>query len=644
MLITPDGNVTLYNNVPLQSDYKITYWFDTKVHQSTFFNSYSKVELFPSGTQSYRGKFSYIKRSAGVIRVECNTNKLMNCSYMSFTNSGVISSTQQFENKTYYCFVNRIEYVNNTTSDIYYSIDLIQTYLFDIELKECFIVRQHNETDEMYENLQPEDLDTGEYITDGLAPYTPDYPTQQTLYTSDFSIVVMYNANILEEAMIKLALGTDVYNVIHFPMEMYSGIYQGCQFLIVPCTKTVVEKLDLLLDGLDQSTLGGIINIFILPTFCIPDKAESTETDEHFAQRQLNKSFYTWKRNSTSTNIVRKTGSFSGYTPINKKLYTYPYCCLYATNFRGSNNTYKYEYFTYATNSDNITMTIEGNFSASPSIMLMPIHYKNTTFTDNNLYVSNFPVCSFAHSTLVDWVASNLMVSVGEYSNNNGTHYTEYGLGHNFAVEGNQKYIKEKYKNHNYIELPQFHSQLSTRVASSADILKHPEWLGNQVPSDYKQKLSSEVIDVQTRLGQYGRVPVLFGDKMIGCASTDIMFGNNTTKTFGIYPMEIRREYAERIDKFFSRFGYAQNKFAVPNIHARSNWTFIQTEGCYVVGNNIQNEHERSIETIFNNGITFWVYNGVSTIGDFSHPENNTVLVSNVTETLTDNIGGENNG
>ena len=57
----------------------------------------------------------------------------------------------------------------------------------------------------MYENLQPEDLDTGEYITDGLAPYTPDYPTQQTLYTSDFSIVVMYDAAGLRRAAGKTA-------------------------------------------------------------------------------------------------------------------------------------------------------------------------------------------------------------------------------------------------------------------------------------------------------------------------------------------------------------------------------------------------------------------------------------------------------
>lgn len=56
MYIVPNSEVILYENIPLQSDYKITYWFDTIERQRQYFASRTKINLFPYGEPQYRGK------------------------------------------------------------------------------------------------------------------------------------------------------------------------------------------------------------------------------------------------------------------------------------------------------------------------------------------------------------------------------------------------------------------------------------------------------------------------------------------------------------------------------------------------------------------------------------------------------------
>ena len=50
---------------------------------------------------------------------------------------------------------------------------------------------------------------------------------------------------------------------------------------------------------------------------------------------------------------------------------------------------------------------------------------------------------------------------------------------------------------------------------------------------------------------------------------------------FIFYQYCIKREYAEIIDNFFSKFGYKTLQIKVPNITGRSNWNYVKTiEAC----------------------------------------------------------------
>lgn len=100
-------------------------------------------------------------------------------------------------------------------------------------------------------------------------------------------------------------------------------------------------------------------------------------------------------------------------------------------------------------------------------------------------------------------------------------------------------------------------------------------------------------------------------------SNLDIKFN---TYGFQFYTMTLRASDAERIDNFFSKYGYATQKIKVPNVFARANWTYTKTKGCVIVGN-APADDVKKICQIFDNGITFWVDgDNVGNYGDLSNP------------------------
>ena len=99
---------------------------------------------------------TYIREN-GRIRLELPIKYALRCNYIIYRNTA-------FNNKYFYAFVTGVSYVNNETSDLTWQLDIMQTFLFDYSLKECFIERQHVSDDRLGANLVPEGLDIGELV------------------------------------------------------------------------------------------------------------------------------------------------------------------------------------------------------------------------------------------------------------------------------------------------------------------------------------------------------------------------------------------------------------------------------------------------------------------------------------------------
>ena len=85
--------------------------------------------------------------------------------------------------------------------------------------------------------------------------------------------------------------------------------------------------------------------------------------------------------------------------------------------------------------------------------------------------------------------------------------------------------------------------------------------------------------------------------------------------------MSIKAEYARMIDDYFSAFGYKVNRNKVPNITGRSNWNYVETANCNIIGN-IPQEDLDEIKQMFNSGVTIWHKTGY--FMDYS--QNNTIV------------------
>lgn len=77
----------------------------------------------------------------------------------------------------------------------------------------------------------------------------------------------------------------------------------------------------------------------------------------------------------------------------------------------------------------------------------------------------------------------------------------------------------------------------------------------------------------------------------------------------------IKRQFAERIDKFFDMYGYLTNELKIPNINNRPNWNYIKTAGANLLGE-IPETDLQEIKTLFNEGITLW--HNAATFLDYS--------------------------
>lgn len=345
MFIEPNTNIRILKNVPLDSGYKKTINFTSASAQRDYFIGLTKHNL---------SNYTYQRVQKGVARVGINAEALYDCNYMMFQNAS-------FGSKWFYAFITGVEYVNNIVSEITFEIDDMQTWHFDYTLKECFVIREHSETDNIGDNLVPENLEHGEYITDDF---------DGSGHIRDYKIVI---AATVEE---------DGYNVTG---GHYAGIYSGLYLNVFNSyqdanawiqTVTVKGKAD------------GIVSVFMMPNDFI------TEIGEGAKQYTVSK--------------TKQTTSIHGYVPKNKKLFTYPYNFLYVSNLDGNSAVFNYEDFS----TDTCNFTMAGDFSCNPTIVLYPQNYKGAVANmDEKLSISGFPQCSWNSDTYKAWIAQTAVTT-----------------------------------------------------------------------------------------------------------------------------------------------------------------------------------------------------------------------------------------
>ena len=81
--------------------------------------------------------------------------------------------------------------------------------------------------------------------------------------------------------------------------------------------------------------------------------------------------------------------------------------------------------------------------------------------------------------------------------------------------------------------------------------------------------------------------------------------------------MTITEDYAKRIDKYFSRFGYRINDIKTPNLTSRTSFNYIKVGGMdELISGNIPSNDLEEINRIFRKGVT--IFHDYSKIGNYT--------------------------
>lgn len=150
----PNGIIKLLGNVPLNPTYEHTIDFKTKEEQYAYFTTFEKELL---------SNYTYVRKEREYIVAELPLNRLDDINYILFRSSP--------DDRWYYAFVTNKVYVNERSTQIFFELDVMQTYMFDYVWKPSYIRQSHvdrwtAEHKPIYSKTD-EGLDYGtEYITE----------------------------------------------------------------------------------------------------------------------------------------------------------------------------------------------------------------------------------------------------------------------------------------------------------------------------------------------------------------------------------------------------------------------------------------------------------------------------------------------
>lgn len=322
-------------------------------------------------------------KGSTTIEVPFTYSQCLSSNYLAFQNT-------LYSNKWYFCFIDRVEYRNDLSTRITFTVDYFHTWYDYYDKKACFVVREHVSDDTIGLHTIPENLETGEYIA-----YENDY-----LFDDANSCYIAVSCTTLPSPISEDYTG-----------YQYGGIFSGAMLLLFD-SPTEVTKFIKFMD--EDAKADAIIAIFMVPTIF---KGDARFITYSFVSPVETRSIKCAIPDSTTTatilesnkNITRPT-AVDGYIPKNNKLFCYPYSYFYVTNKAGADVEYHYEDFI----NNSPSFTTIGVMSAGCSIRAVPKNYKKLADLGSSLLsynygisIAKYPICSWQSDVYTNWLTAN---------------------------------------------------------------------------------------------------------------------------------------------------------------------------------------------------------------------------------------------
>ena len=545
-----NGKVILSKGIKLDKSYK----------QVLSFSEANMISLMSDNSHlvSYKTNYSFI-RERGSIQVQETYANCLKANYMAFQNT-------DYSGKWFFCFIDKCTYINSNTTEIYYTVDVWTTWFDYWNPKTCYVVRQHATSDGIGENTVPEGIEHGGYIVNGTNYY------HESRF-EDYVYMVISTNKIPQDQQ------TGSYRYVSMGGAVVNGYVHAL------ATADEVDEIAKIIDS--QQDGNNILFVYMVPSVLIPASAIDDQTSG------LLKSWASPYNDSKK--VLSRPTSLDGYTPVNKKLLTYPYQFCYFDNLSGASNILKYELSGRSPGLNNleagaIYIQYFGVPTIGGSVIAIPQYYENNVLKLNEaLVLGKYPTLGWSEDAYINWLTQN---SVNNTVNNIKT-AGEIALGVGAIAGG----IALAGTGVGASLTPSLITTGTGMLASGGvDAINSAiEDRQHQIePDSYKGNTNAG--DILTCIGAMG---------------------------FDFNGMSIKSSWAQKIDKFFTRFGYKQNAIMQPNLSHRANYNYVQIskDSTTAYSNNHNNicvpaSDLELINNIFRAGVTVW--NNHTNLGDYS--------------------------
>lgn len=357
------GRVIIAKNIKLDKNYKDVLDYSESV----------MLALVNSNKVAEVSSASFLKVGDNSIDTSFSYSDCLKCNYMAIQNP-------TYSNKWFFAFIDDIEYINNGTTRIKYTIDEFSTWYDYWLVEDCFVIREHVNDDTIGLHTQPEGLETGEYIV------------ANKVNGRNFAQI----GNVIVGATIDL----DDSDFPAISGDIVGGIYNGLKYFEFTSVNALNNKLSAVAR---KGKSDAIVSMFMGNSNFYDSEASETSLMNIITSSAAAKTA-TWSEGSIGGDPIvppNKPTSLDTYVPKNNKMFTFPFCYLMASNNNGSNAIYKYELF-----SGNICdFRYIGTLCPGMSIRLQPLNYNNQAVNnEEGLNLGKLPICSWNTDIYTNWV------------------------------------------------------------------------------------------------------------------------------------------------------------------------------------------------------------------------------------------------
>lgn len=527
--VTPQGRICLCKS-PLENDYN---------NQLTFASATAQMNYFNSIIYKTYDNYTYLKKD-NVVKVSENIDAIRSCNYLFYQNRG-------FSNKTYFCFITNMEYVNENCTAITFETDCFQTYQFELTYKPCFVEREHVNNDTIGLHTVHEGLGTGEFMCNQLYDLSPN----KEVWTLN------HGKKITEDMLI-------VFQVTDVPTgasavsnsHIYNRIYSGLTYMAVD---SKADANTLISAYAKWGKNDSIVAIFLLPKEFFENASVQTATLTIEGETFTIQNLYTIYDSTYQSELLPVTyynmnTTINGYSPKNNKLFTREFNYMMVDNNCGGTIEMAYEDFA----NNRPAFEIMGAVGQSASIKLVPYDYKGYVHAyEFGLTGAKYPICAWKCDYYTNYMTQN---------------------GVNIAVNTVNPIIQ----------------------GFSADMQQASQKQSIVSPIN---TITAGITSVTNMLATIDKAQKMPDQAKGNINCSDITFSYH--KYFSISQMSVRAEVAKIVDDYFSVYGYKVSELKVPNITGRPNWNYVKTIECNVEGD-IPQDDLGVIRSMFDKGVTLW--------------------------------------